>query len=126
MQVEEKPAEWVRDLIATDARGEKWVCPESPMVRDGSPLAVPIDMATAIAKWLKAEQVAKEVKERLRKLMEQHGVTTWENEVFTASLTAPTTATTFDTKAFEKADPETYAKFLKTTERKGALRVKLK
>lgn len=126
VEVPEKPMEWVKDLIECDARGEQWVSPEPPVVQEEQSLAVPMDMATAIAEWLKAEQVAKEVKERLKALMEEHGVVKWENEVFTATLTAPTTSTTFDAKAFEKSDPETYEKFLKTTERKGSLRIKLK
>lgn len=126
VEVPEKPMEWVKELIACDARGEQWVNPEAPVVREESSLSVPVDMVTAIAEWLRAEQVAKDVKERLKALMEEHGVMKWENEVFTASLTAPTTSTTFDSKAFEKADPETYEKYLKTTERKGSLRIKLK
>lgn len=126
VDVPEKPMEWVKELIECDARGEQWVNPEAPVAQEEKSLAVPVDMATAIAEWLKAEQVAKEVKERLKDLMEQHGVMKWENDVFTATLTAPTTSTTFDSKAFEKADPETYEKYLKTTERKGSLRIKLK
>ena len=126
VEVSEKPMEWVKELIACDARGEQWVNPEAPAVREQSALSVPVDMVTAIAEWLRAEQVAKDVKERLKALMEEHGVMKWENEVFTASLTAPTTSTTFDAKAFEKADPETYEKYLRTTERKGSLRIKLK
>lgn len=126
VDVPEKPMEWVKELIECDARGEQWVNPEAPVVQEEKSLAVPVDMATAIAEWLKAEQVAKEVKERLKDLMEQNGVMKWENDVFTATLTAPTTSTTFDSKAFEKADPDTYEKYLKTTERKGSLRIKLK
>ena len=126
VEVEEKPTEWVKELIECDARGEQWVNPETPVVQEESSLVVPVDLATAIAEWLRAEQVAKEFKERLKSLMEEHGVTKWENEVFTATLSAPSTSTTFDSKAFEKADPDTYEKFLKTTERKGALRIKLK
>ena len=126
VDVPEKPMEWVKELIECDARGEQWVNPEAPVVQEEKSLAVPVDMATAIAEWLRAEQVAKEVKERLKNLMEQHGVMKWENDVFSATLTAPTTSTTFDSKAFEKADPDTYEKYLKTTERKGSLRIKLK
>lgn len=126
VEVPEKPMEWVKELIECDARGEQWVSPETPVVQEERSLAVPVDMATAIAEWLRAEQVAKEFKERLKALMEEHGVTKWENEVFTATLSVPSTFTTFDSKAFEKADPDTYEKFLKTTERKGALRIKLK
>jgi hypothetical protein len=126
VEVPEKPMEWVKELISCDAKGEQWVNPEAPVAREEGSLVVPMDMATAIAEWLKAEQVAKEVKERLKELMEKHGVMKWENDVFTATLTAPTTSTTFDSKAFEKADPETYEKYLKTSERKGSLRIKLK
>lgn len=123
--VDEKPMEWVKDLIETDARGEQWENPEKPAVQDTS-LVVPQELTRAVADFLRAEKQAKEMKERLRELMEDHGVSKWENDDFVATLTAPSESTTFDTKAFKAAHPEEYEHYLKTTTRKGSFKIALK
>jgi len=125
VEVREKPVEWVKDLIETDARGEQWENPEKPAVQDTS-LVVPQELTRAVADFLRAEKQAKEMKERLRELMEDHGVSKWENDDFVATLTAPSESTTFDTKAFKAAHPEEYEHYLKTTARKGSFKIALK
>jgi hypothetical protein len=89
-------------------------------------LMVPPEVTTAIANLLKAEKAAKEMKERLRELMENNNVTKWECDDFVASIGKASTATTFDAKALEAADPETYKKYLKTTTRKGSFKITAK
>ena len=96
-----------------------------PAVADTS-LVVPSEITTAIANLVKAEKAAKEMKEKLRALMEAKGITKWECDEFTASIGSASVATTFDSKAFEAADPETYKKYLKTTTRKGSFTIKAK
>lgn len=96
-----------------------------PAVADTS-LVVPSEITTAIANLVKAEKAAKEMKEKLRALMEAKGITKWECDEFTASIGSANVATTFDSKAFEAADPETYKKYLKTTTRKGSFTIKAK
>ncbi len=89
-------------------------------------LVVPQEITKAIADLVKAEKAAKEMKERLRELMEKNNVTKWECDEFTASIGKESKANTFDSKAFEKADPETYKKYLKTTTRKGSFKITAK
>ena len=89
-------------------------------------LVVPPEITTAIANLVKAEKVAKVMKEKLRELMEKHGVTKWECDDFVVSIGKASTATSFDAKALEDADPETYKKYLKTTTRKGSFTIKEK
>ena len=97
-----------------------------PVVSNSKDLAVPVEITTAIANLVKAEAAAKLMKEKLRELMEANGVTKWECDVFTASIGKASTATSFDAKALEAADPETYKKYLKTTTRKGSFTIKEK
>lgn len=125
VEVPEKPVEWVKALIECDARGEQWENPEKPAVQDTS-LVVPQELTRAVADFLRAEKQAKEMKERLRELMEEHGVSKWENDDFVATLTAPSESTSFDTKAFKAAHPEEYEHYLKTTSRKGSFKIALK
>ena len=97
-----------------------------PVVTNSKDLAVPSEITTAIANLVKAEKAAKEMKEKLRALMEAKGITKWECDEFTASIGSASVATSFDSKAFEAADPETYKKYLKTTTRKGSFTIKAK
>lgn len=125
--VDEKPMEWVKDLIETDARGEQWVNPEAALVAEREQsLAVPQELTRAIASFLEAEKQAKEMKERLRTLMEEHGISKWECDEFTATIGKDSEATTFDSKAFKAAHPDEYEKWVRTTTRKGSFRVTLR
>lgn len=125
--VDEKPMEWVKDLIETDARGEQWVNPEAALVAEREQsLAVPQELTRAIASFLEAEKQAKEMKEQLRVLMEEHGITKWECDEFTATIGKDSETTTFDSKAFKAAHPDEYEKWVRTTTRKGSFRVTLR
>lgn len=125
--VDEKPMEWVKDLIETDARGEQWVNPEAALVAEREQsLAVPQELTRAIASFLEAEKKAKEMKERLRALMEEHGISKWECDEFTATIGKDSETTTFDSKAFKAAHPDEYEKWVRTTTRKGSFRVTLR
>ncbi len=86
-------------------------------------LAVPQEITKAIADLLRAEKIVKTMKEKLRELMEQNGVTKWECDEFTASISKDSEATTFDTTSFKKSYPEIYKQFTKTTTRKGAFKI---
>ena len=86
-------------------------------------LAVPTEITTAIANLLKAEKLAKTMKEKLRELMEQNGVTKWECDEFTAMITKESTTTTFDSTSFKKAYPEIYKQYSKQTTRKGSFKI---
>lgn len=118
--VDEKPMAWVKDLIETDARGEQWVNPEAALVAEREQsLAVPQELTKAIASYLEAEKQAKEMKEQLRALMQEHGITKWECDEFTATIGKDSETTTFDSKAFKEANPDEYNKYLKTSTRRG-------
>ena len=126
--IEEKPMEWVKDLIETDARGEKWTNPETAIAAEKQQsLVVPQELTKAIADILYAEKQAKEAKERLRMLMEQHGITKWECDDFKASIGQSSESVGFDKDRFEKDHPDLYKEYNnKKTIRKGSFTVKLK
>lgn len=99
---------------------------ELPVATTTDALAVPVDVVTAIATLLRAEKAAKAMKEKLRELMEQAGVSKWECPEFTATIGKPSETTTFDSKAFQADHPDLYEQYLKTTTRKGSFTQKLK
>ena len=96
------------------------------VVEQTTNLAVPTEITSAIADLLRAEKLAKTMKEKLRELMEQNGVTKWECDEFTASISKESTTTTFDTTSFKKAYPEIYNQYSKQTTRKGSFKITAK
>lgn len=127
VEVDKKPAMWVKELIACDARGEQWQMPEDALeIIKGQALVVPQELTEAIAQVLIMENMAKACKEKLRVLMKEHGITKWECDEFTATIGKDSETTTFDSKAFKEANPDEYSKYLKTSTRKGSFKVTLK
>ena len=125
--VEEKPMFWVKDLIETDARGEKYVNPEIALLAEKQQgLVVPQEITSAIADLLRAEKVAKDMKEQLKDLMEQHGIKKWECEDFIATYTPSGKTSKFDSAAFKADHPELYEQYVKESDRKSSIRTTLK
>ena len=140
-RIERKPDELVQKLLSTDImpdgngrfvylNQEMQVYAEKveevkPTESDSS-LVVPSDVVTAIATLLKAEKAAKAMKEKLRELMEDAGVSKWECDQFTATIGKASESTTFDSKAFQADNPDLYKQYLKKTTRKGSFTQKLK
>ena len=140
-RIERKPDELVQKLLSTDImpdgngrfvylNQEMQVYAEKveevkPTESDSS-LVVPSDVVTAIATLLKAEKAAKAMKEKLRELMEDAGVSKWECDQFTATIGKASESTTFDSKAFQADHPDLYKQYLKKTTRKGSFTQKLK
>lgn len=128
MLIEEKPLLWVKDLIEADARGEKFINPETILMAEKEQsLVVPQELTKAIADILYTEKQAKEAKERLRMLMEEHGIMKWECDDFRASIGQSSESVGFDKDRFEKDHPDLYKEYNnKKTVRKGSFTVKLK
>ena len=110
------------DMQVTAAKVEE----VKPVATGSASLTVPTEITTAIANLVKAEKAAKEMKERLRALMEKNGVTQFDCDEFVASIGKDSTATTFDSTKFKSAHPDLYAQFTKTTTRKGAFKITAK
>ena len=99
--------------------------PDLPAPSGGS-LAVPSEVTEAIADLLRAEKAAKAMKERLRELMEQAGVTKWECDDFTATIGKESVSKSLDSAAFKAAHPEMYKEFTKDVKKKGIFTIKAK
>ena len=97
-----------------------------PVASSYEALMVPPEITTAIANLLRAEAAAKEMKERLRELMEANNITKWECDAFVASIGKASTATSIDSKALKEAEPEIFKKYSKTTTRKGSFKIDAK
>lgn len=135
--IERQPDEQVINLLTTavvrDAdggvvyiNGAMQVEEQLPVVATQADLAVPQEITKAIADLLHAEKAAKMMKERLRELMEQHNISKWECDEFTATIGKASTSTTFDSKALKDAEPEIYDRYTKQVSKKGSFTLKLK
>lgn len=133
--IERKPDEQVKCLLETTVMltdngfeyiNELMQVHEIPQIKEHQSLSVPQELTKTIADILYAEKQAKEAKERLRLLMEDHGISKWSNDDFVATIGQPSTTVSFDSKALREADPETYERYLKSSTRKGSFTVKLK
>lgn len=140
-RIERKPDELVQKLLSTDIMPDgngRFVyinqemqvyaekVEEVKQTESDSSLVVPSDVVTAIATLLKAEKAAKAMKEKLRELMDDAGVSKWECDQFTATIGKSIESTTFDTKLFQSDHPDLYKQYLKKTTRKGSFTQKLK
>ena len=140
-RIDRKPDELVQKLLSTDIMPDgngRFVylnqemqvyaekVEEVKQTESDSSLVVPSDVVTAIATLLKAEKAAKAMKEKLRELMEDAGVSKWECDQFTATIGKASESTTFDSKAFQADHPDLYKQYLKKTTRKGSFTQKLK
>lgn len=135
--IERQPDEQVLCLLNTAAEISKdgaWVYTNkemqvtdtTPVVATQADLAVPQQITAAIANLLHAEQAAKLMKERLRELMEQHNITKWECDEFTATIGKASSSTSLDSKALKAAEPDIYDRYTRTIEKKGSFTLKLK
>ena len=73
-----------------------------------------------------AEENAKIIREKIIDAMKKQGITKFENDKILISYIAPTTAETFDSKKFKEEHPETYKEYIKITNKKESVRIKLK
>lgn len=97
-----------------------------PTVATQTDLTVPSEITKAIADLLKAEAAAKAMKDRLRELMEQHGITKWECDEFVATISKDSTRTDLDKTLLKKEQPDIYQQYCKTTKIKGSFKIKAK
>lgn len=67
-----------------------------------------------------------EMRQAIQEAMEANGVKEFDGDLIKITYVAPTTRTTFDSKKFAAERPKTYEKYLKTSNVKGSIRLKVK
>lgn len=103
------------------------VAESKPKVYSTADMAVPVEITKAIADLLRAEKIAKQMKEKLRELMEQNNVTKWECDEFTASIGKPSKSTSFNADLLKQDHPDLYKEYYnKKTTKKGSFKITAK
>ena len=73
---------------------------------------------------LKAQDV--NMRQAILEAMEANDVDKFDGDLITITRVKPTTRNTFDSKKFASERPKTYEKYLRTSEVKGSIRLKVK
>lgn len=92
------------------------------------------ELTKSVTKELvKLEAQAKAIEERrarvmeaIKVAMEANGVKKYENDNIAITYIEPGTRVTFDSKALKDADFETYTKYVKESETKASVRIRVK
>lgn len=136
--IERQPDEKVKCLLETTAlpadKGFIYVNPEMQVeetavvevVATPEDLAVSTDVTKAIADFLRAEKLAKQMKEQLRQIMEQNNVQKFECDDFVASIGKSSQRKSFDQERFKTDHPGLYKEYITTSEVRGKFTIKEK
>lgn len=74
----------------------------------------------------KLEAANAEMREQIKQAMEENDIKKFDGDLVAITYVAPTTRTSFDSKRFAEERPGVYKKYLKTSEVKSSIRIKVK
>ena len=83
-------------------------------------------VGTQIEKMKTLEAQNAEMREAIKQAMEENGVTKFDGDLITITYKKPSQRTTFDSKRFKEERPKTYAKYLRTSDVKSSISIKVK
>ncbi len=140
--IKRKPSELVRELLTTEYvftdNGPVYFHHDPSVFGIGSDLPVsktksaiiPADVIDYMAGLLKtvkeAEAKLTEAKTALRAAMDQHNVKKYDFGLFSATLSAASVTSRFNSKQFKEDHPELYEKYVSKSVSQGSLTIKLK
>lgn len=125
VEVSKKPVEEAIRLLTCERNGEQYVKPTDLMMpKEYSEASKDIQYILEQADYYAKKK--KELQENLLVRMEDAKVKKWENDYISFSRKEDTTRESFDTKAFQKDHPELYKEYLKYSNVKGSVTIKVK
>lgn len=83
-------------------------------------------VGTFIEKKNALEAANEEMKAQMLEAMEANDVDKFDGDLLTITRVKASKRTTFDSKKFQEERPKTYAKYLKTSETKAYIKIKVK
>lgn len=130
LEVKSVPLKTPRDieaLINAERHGEKFVYQIATIdsaIAQLSTLEKVVKNYDTLMKQAKEEQEI--LKAKIKEEMESRNIKTLDLPTMKITITAPSERETFDSKKFKVDNPETYAKYVKTTQIKSTLKITLK
>lgn len=119
----------IKELLTKDAAGEKFIN-NLPSISDGEPLPEKYKAVedTLISMQLQYDYLKKQLdkfKEECLALMDKGGVKKFSSDRLSITRRADSTRESFDTAKFKKEHPDMYKAYIKTSQTKGGITMKI-
>jgi hypothetical protein len=125
-EVPEIPQEEVIELLNCERQGIQYIRKDVATVEDEKAIEVVRQMSDVLVEIAELEAKRDAFKKQLEEMFEQYGVEKWDNDYFTITRVDGFTRETFDGKRFKEEHPELHKQYIKQTEVKPSIRIKLK
>ena len=125
-EVPEIPQEEVIELLNCERQGTQYIRKDVATVEDEKAIEVVRQMSDVLVEIAELEAKRDAFKKQLEEMFEQYGVEKWDNEYFTITRVDGYTKESFDSKKLKEDDIDLYNKYIKQTEVKPSIRIKLK
>lgn len=125
-EVPEIPQEEVIELLNCEREGRQYVKKNLLTVNDQKAIEIVKKMSDVLVEIAELEAKRDAFKKQLEEMFEQYGVEKWDNEYFTITRVDGFTRETFDGKRFKEEHPELHKQYVKKTEVKSSIRIKIK
>lgn len=125
-EVPEIPQEEVIELLNCERQGIQYIRKDVATVEDEKAIEVVRQMSDVLVEIAELEAKRDAFKKQLEEMFEQYGVQKWDNDYFSITRVDGFTKETFDGKKFKEEHPKLHSKYVKQTEVKPSIRIKLK
>lgn len=125
-EVPEIPQEEVIELLNCERQGIQYIRKDVATVEDEKAIEVVRQMSDVLVEIAELEAKRDAFKQQLEGMFEQYGVQKWDNDYFSITRVDGFTKETFDGKKFKEEHPELHKEYVKQTEVKPSIRIKLK
>lgn len=125
-EIEEIPQEEVIELLNCEREGRQYIRKDVLTTADEKAIAVVRELSDVLVEIAELEAKRDAMKKGLEDMFEQFGVDKWETDDFTITRVKGSTRDTFDSKKFKEDNPELYTEYVRTSEVKPSIRIKLK
>lgn len=125
-EVPEIPQEEVIKLLECEREGKQYVRKDVATTQDEKAITIVRQMADVLVEIADLEAKRDAFKKQLEEMFEQFGVEKWETDHFVISRVESYTKETFDSKKFKADNPELAKDYVKQTEVKSSIRIKIK
>ena len=124
IEVPEIPKEEVIRLLDCERNGEQYV--RNDIAVDEKAITVVREMSHVLAVIAELEKKRDTFREQLEQMFEHLGVQKWDNDYFSITRVESFTKETFDSKKFKADNPDLAKDYVKQTEVKSSIRIKIK
>lgn len=127
VELERKPSEWCKELIACDARGEQYIIPALDVNVNELmlPQQVMQQLISLEQEYKNITQTRKELHQGLLEQMIKHNIKSFKADGLVLSYKEPTTRESIDTKMLKEKYPDIYAECLKESQVKESITIKI-